>query len=67
MSSVVNKSPGRPKGGSDKRERILQAAHSHFATFGFRDVSLRAVARDAGVDHALVNYYFGDKEGLLPR
>ena len=46
-------------------ERIVAAARSLFATNGYASTSLRAVAEAAGVDVALVSYYFKNKAGLL--
>jgi AcrR family transcriptional regulator len=45
--------------------QILHAARAAFATNGYAATSLRSVARDAGVDPALVTYYFKSKSGLL--
>ncbi len=46
-------------------ERILGAAREAFANTGFAGTTIRAVARSAGVDPALVYHYFDSKEGLL--
>lgn len=62
---VVNSLRGRPAGGSDARERLVSAAGVLFAQQGYASTSARAIAREAGVDHALVNYYFGSKRGLF--
>ncbi|MBO1754825.1 TetR/AcrR family transcriptional regulator [Allobranchiibius sp. CTAmp26] len=62
---MVNKSAGRPRGGSDARERILAAARMRFEQDGYAAVSVRSIAREAGVDHSLVNYHFGSKEALF--
>lgn len=61
---------GRPPktsaaGGSDTRESILDAAEDLFSKHGFYGVTIREVAREAGVDTALVHYYFGAKRGLF--
>lgn len=56
---------GRPAGGSDARARILAAAERRFLAEGYRGATVRGIARDAGVDHALVNYHFGRKPDLL--
>jgi len=58
---------GRPAAGSgpDQRERILEVARRHLAARGFAGSSLRAIAREAGVDPSLIGHYFGDKAGLL--
>lgn len=57
---------GRPAGrDSEKvREALLQAAQEHFTTREFKAVSLREIAATAGVNGAMVNYYFGSKQGL---
>src|ERR1700685_2864751 len=46
-------------------DRVLSAARSLFATQGYASTSLRNVADLAGVDVALVSYYFKNKAGLL--
>jgi AcrR family transcriptional regulator len=45
--------------------RIVAAARDEFAEQGWAGTTLRAVARAADVDPALVYHYFGSKEGLL--
>jgi AcrR family transcriptional regulator len=45
--------------------RIVEAARDEFAEHGWAGTTIRAVARAADVDHALVYHYFGSKEGLL--
>ncbi|EHB50347.1 regulatory protein TetR [Mycolicibacterium rhodesiae JS60] len=45
--------------------RILDAARGEFAQHGSAGTTIRAVARAAEVDPALVYHYFGSKEGLL--
>jgi AcrR family transcriptional regulator len=45
--------------------RIVAAAREEFAAQGWAGTTLRAVARAADVDPALVYHYFGSKEGLL--
>ncbi|MFZ1175973.1 MAG: TetR family transcriptional regulator [Mycobacterium sp.] len=45
--------------------RILAAARSEFAKHGWAGTAIRAVARLADVDPALIYHYFGSKEGLL--
>lgn len=56
---------GRPAGDApDLRERLLDAALRRFAAHGIAATSLRAIAVEAGVNPALVHYYFGDKARL---
>ena len=62
---MVNKSRGRPSQPSDAKQRILTAARTRFETDGYTGTSLRSIAREADVDHALVSYYYGSKEGLF--
>jgi hypothetical protein len=45
--------------------RILAAARGEFAEHGWAGTTIRAVARAADVDPALVYHYFESKEGLL--
>jgi AcrR family transcriptional regulator len=45
--------------------RILAAARVEFAHNGWAGTTMRAVARGADVDPALVYHYFGSKEALL--
>ncbi|ORW36635.1 TetR family transcriptional regulator [Mycobacterium paraense] len=45
--------------------RILSAARDEFAEHGWAGTAIRAVARAADVDPALIYHYFGSKEGLL--
>jgi AcrR family transcriptional regulator len=56
---------GRPTGRSDARERILTAARARFLADGYQAVSMRSIAADAGVDVALVSYYFDSKQGVF--
>jgi len=49
----------------DMREHILDHAEAIFARHGPHSVTIREVARSAGVDPALVHYYFETKVGLF--
>jgi AcrR family transcriptional regulator len=62
---VAPRRPGRPAGNSDTRERILTSARELFAINGIDRTSIRAVAKAAGVDAALVHHYYGTKEQLF--
>ena len=65
-STTKSAALGRPSGrDSDKvRRDLLQAARDHFLKRDFKAVSLRQIASSAGVNGAMVNYYFGGKQGL---
>ena len=49
----------------DKREHILDTAENLFAEFGYEGTSTRALAKEAGVNVAMISYYFGSKEKLF--
>jgi AcrR family transcriptional regulator len=56
---------GRRPAGSGTREAILAAASRAFAEQGYPRTTMRAIARDAGVDTRLVTHYFGTKQDLF--
>jgi len=49
----------------DRKARILDAALALLSEQGISGVSMRAVAREAGVALGLVHYYFDDKASLV--
>src|SRR5215212_215717 len=49
----------------DTRAKILAAAFRRLATDGYAALSVREIAKDAGVNHALINYHFGTKDRLV--
>ncbi|MGO4237076.1 TetR/AcrR family transcriptional regulator [Pseudarthrobacter sp. YAF2] len=49
----------------DRQSRILEAAMDLLSRHGIAGVSMRAVAREAGVALGLVNYYYDDKTTLI--
>jgi len=55
----------RKRCSSTTREAILDSAMRRFARHGFECSGVREIAADAGVTAALVNRYFGSKEGLF--
>ena len=61
--SAVKRGPKDERGAV--AEQILAAARLAFSLHGYAETSIRAVARAAGVDAALVSYYFTSKSGLL--
>jgi AcrR family transcriptional regulator len=48
----------------ETREKVIEAAALEFAEHGFKAASTRAVAAAAGIQHTLITYHFGDKDGL---
>lgn len=72
MNAATPKKPrasgrGRPSkhAGLDLKETILDSAEQLFARHGFYGVTTRQVAAEAGVDTALIHYYFGAKRELF--
>ena len=61
----VSASPRRRRDAAATRQAILEAATRRFATQGYGGAGVREIAADAGVTAALVNRYFGSKEGLF--
>ncbi|WP_395109092.1 TetR family transcriptional regulator [Actinomadura sp. SCN-SB] len=57
--------PGRRPGPTETRDAIIAAARDLFAEKGYDGASLRAIARAAGVDPALVHHFYGNKEGVF--
>ncbi|MFK0287560.1 TetR family transcriptional regulator [Streptomyces sp. NPDC090499] len=58
---------GRPprSESADTRDRILVTAREEFSEHGYEKTSVRAIAKAAGVDSALVHHYFGTKEQIF--
>lgn len=56
---------GRWRTGQVNRQRIIDAARERFMRDGYERATVRAIAADAGVDAAMVYYFFGNKEGLF--
>jgi len=46
-------------------EALLDAAERLLADVGYAGVTTRRLARQAGINHGLVHYYFGSNENLL--
>src|SRR6516225_2692723 len=57
--------PTRPYHHGDLRQAMVRAAVDAIGQTGPAAMSLREVARRAGVSHAAAAYHFGDKAGLL--
>lgn len=49
----------------DKRKNILESAETLFSELGFDGTSTRAIAKHAGANMAMINYYFGSKKGVF--
>lgn len=59
------KQVGRPSENRDNRNKLIHAARELFVSLDYDKVSLRAIAKLANVDSALIRYYFQSKLGLF--
>jgi AcrR family transcriptional regulator len=50
---------------AEARDAILDAAERLLAEVGWADVTTRRLAKEAGLNHGLVHYYFGSMELVL--
>lgn len=50
---------------STTRQLLVRAARGRFARDGYRATTVRQIASDVGVSVALINRYFGSKDGLF--
>jgi AcrR family transcriptional regulator len=61
--------PARRSRKADQRaetmEQIFDAAEELFSKHGLHGVTLKDVAKQVGVHHTLLNYYFSDKKALF--
>lgn len=48
-----------------KKDHILDVAEGVFAEYGYDGASTRLISGEAGVNMAMLNYYFGSKEDLM--
>jgi len=55
----------KERNSSNPKKRILAAAISLFAQKGFAAVGVREIAAEAGVNIAMISYYFEGKVGIL--
>ncbi|GAA3786938.1 TetR family transcriptional regulator [Sphaerisporangium flaviroseum] len=63
--STAKRRPGRRPGSADTRGEIIIAARKIFSEKGFDKATIRGIAREAGVDPALVHHYFDTKDGIF--
>jgi AcrR family transcriptional regulator len=69
MAATKNKprGPGRPRTGNAPAidtDECLRVALREFAETGFEGASVREIARQLGVTHALLRHHFGSKQAL---
>ena len=66
LNKWLKRQRGRPPAplDADSETRILDAAHAVFTRRGTAGARMAEIAREAGVNHALVHYYFRTKQRL---
>jgi AcrR family transcriptional regulator len=64
MRDQITEVTDRPTG-RDRRRDLVQIAYRRIATRGFEGLRVRDVAREAGINHATLLYYFPTKEALI--
>lgn len=66
---LITKIPGHPMAKSENsensRQALIVAAGALFAENGVSGTNVRSIAAKAGVNVALINYHFGNKDGLV--
>jgi AcrR family transcriptional regulator len=65
VEQVNQKRRGRRAAGEDTKAALVAAAREVFIEKGYDGATVRAIAAKAGVDAAMVNHWFGGKEGLF--
>ncbi|MFC1237175.1 TetR/AcrR family transcriptional regulator [Vibrio sp. F74] len=56
---------GRPSESTQAREKLISHARELYMVMPYEKVSTRLVADSAGVNIAMIRYYFGNKQGLF--
>lgn len=65
VSEDVTRAPGRPQESIQVRDDLIHHARLLFIAQPYEKVSLRMVANAAGVNMAMIRYYFNNKAGLF--
>ncbi len=65
MAEMSKAKAPRPRDAEQTRHSLIEAARARFARHGYAATTVREIAKDAGVNVALINRYFESKEGLF--
>jgi AcrR family transcriptional regulator len=75
MSATTRKTASKPRSSTRRlstetdpnatKTRILDAAFRQLTHGGYAALSMREIAKDAGLNHALINYHFRSKDQLV--
>lgn len=61
----MSRKVGRPAEKTDAREKLILEARRLFTLHPYEKVSTRLLSENAGVNMAMIRYYFGCKDGLF--
>jgi AcrR family transcriptional regulator len=61
----MSRKVGRPSKKTETREKLVIHARELFVNTPYEKVSTRKIAESAGVNIAMIRYYFGSKQGLF--
>lgn len=61
----VTRKVGRPSQKTESRAMLIAQSRELFTAMPYEKVSTRLIAQRAGVNVAMIRYYFGNKEGLF--
>lgn len=61
----VSRTAGRPSQKIGARDKLIQSSRDLFTVMPYDKVSTRLIAQKAGLNVAMIRYYFGSKEGLF--
>jgi AcrR family transcriptional regulator len=64
-ASAATASAAKTPARAAAEEALLDAAERLLAAAGYAGITTRRLAKEAGVNHGLVHYYFGSNENLL--
>ena len=63
--TTQSRKAGRPSDSIEAREKLIHHARELFTVMPYAKVSTRLIANRAGVNVAMIRYYFGSKDGLF--
>ena len=65
MISAMRGRPINPIIQEQRKQQLLDAAHELLKEKSYRSITIREITAKAGMQSAMISYYFGDKEGLF--
>lgn len=65
IPSALEKTDAREARGAETQQRIIKAVWTVMAEKGLAALTVRLVAKEAGISHAMVHYHFVSKDDLI--